>query len=136
MIRRPPRSTLFPYTTLFRSAWGLRRYLGTLLGRRLSVQARILGTVFWVVNPYVIVAGSTTPILLPYALMPWTLLAFVHSTRQPRSWRWPPAFAIGVFLQTGLKPRGGPFFPLPALPAPPGPPPHPGGRPRGEPWGP
>src|SRR5258708_11354316 len=31
MIRRPPRSTLFPYTTLFRSgpgcglAWGLRR---------------------------------------------------------------------------------------------------------------
>src|SRR3712207_7467653 len=28
MIRRPPRSTLFPYTTLFRSSWprhGLRR---------------------------------------------------------------------------------------------------------------
>src|SRR5438270_4799324 len=23
MIRRPPRSTLFPYTTLFRSCWGL-----------------------------------------------------------------------------------------------------------------
>src|SRR5260370_29922576 len=28
MIRRPPRSTLFPYTTLFRSlqAWALNRY--------------------------------------------------------------------------------------------------------------
>src|SRR5438034_11644767 len=25
MIRRPPRSTLFPYTTLFRSDWGLMR---------------------------------------------------------------------------------------------------------------
>src|SRR2546422_4938673 len=25
MIRRPPRSTLFPYTTLFRSRYGLRR---------------------------------------------------------------------------------------------------------------
>src|SRR5690242_21896980 len=25
MIRRPPRSTLFPYTTLFRSHWGLRK---------------------------------------------------------------------------------------------------------------
>src|SRR3712207_6927451 len=25
MIRRPPRSTLFPYTTLFRSAWALWR---------------------------------------------------------------------------------------------------------------
>src|SRR2546426_4500519 len=31
MIRRPPRSTLFPYTTLFRSRFrerGARRYLG------------------------------------------------------------------------------------------------------------
>src|SRR5438445_4874840 len=25
MIRRPPRSTLFPYTTLFRSSWRSRR---------------------------------------------------------------------------------------------------------------
>src|SRR3712207_6885833 len=25
MIRRPPRSTLFPYPTLFRSLWGLRQ---------------------------------------------------------------------------------------------------------------
>src|SRR5256885_16916977 len=24
MIRRPPRSTLFPYTTLFRSGWSMR----------------------------------------------------------------------------------------------------------------
>src|SRR5207244_13232973 len=28
MIRRPPRSTLFPYTTLFRSADGVERLLG------------------------------------------------------------------------------------------------------------
>src|SRR3712207_8090815 len=28
MIRRPPRSTLFPYTTLFRSGLGIR-YVGT-----------------------------------------------------------------------------------------------------------
>src|SRR3712207_8464005 len=26
MIRRPPRSTLFPYTTLFRSAWRKRAF--------------------------------------------------------------------------------------------------------------
>src|SRR3712207_9390157 len=34
MIRRPPRSTLFPYTTLFRSAivaWAGRRLLGQLV---------------------------------------------------------------------------------------------------------
>src|SRR5438874_11758642 len=37
MIRRPPRSTLFPYTTLFRSKVALEEALGTeamLLGRR------------------------------------------------------------------------------------------------------
>src|SRR3712207_8378015 len=28
MIRRPPRSTLFPYTTLFRSAWTWHHSLG------------------------------------------------------------------------------------------------------------
>src|ERR1022692_2095072 len=27
MIRRPPRSTLFPYTTLFRSRWGIGMFL-------------------------------------------------------------------------------------------------------------
>src|SRR3712207_6862482 len=41
MIRRPPRSTLFPYTTLFRSLWGCG---GPLLwrprGRHLLLQRR------------------------------------------------------------------------------------------------
>src|SRR2546426_6817882 len=34
MIRRPPRSTLFPYTTLFRSRAGARRDDGRLRGPR------------------------------------------------------------------------------------------------------
>src|SRR3712207_9522963 len=38
MIRRPPRSTLFPYTTLFRSvAFGPRAILFRLLGGEVSV---------------------------------------------------------------------------------------------------
>src|SRR2546426_6125726 len=36
MIRRPPRSTLFPYTTLFRSLANL--YFGQLMRRSLAVQ--------------------------------------------------------------------------------------------------
>src|SRR3712207_7811026 len=38
MIRRPPRSTLFPYTTLFRSAIAAprRRVVSTVTGRELS----------------------------------------------------------------------------------------------------
>src|SRR2546430_10467874 len=41
MIRRPPRSTLFPYTTLFRSHAQLRAKIPERsLGRRLAVLAR------------------------------------------------------------------------------------------------
>src|SRR5690242_21189008 len=36
MIRRPPRSTLFPYTTLFRSAWKVE-CVRIPLGRELAV---------------------------------------------------------------------------------------------------
>src|SRR5205807_6305103 len=32
MIRRPPRSTLFPYTTLFRSCFAVRDFTGFLAG--------------------------------------------------------------------------------------------------------
>src|SRR5256885_8772999 len=38
MIRRPPRSTLFPYTTLFRSIW-----MATASCRSLGRQASVLG---------------------------------------------------------------------------------------------
>src|SRR2546427_7684819 len=39
MIRRPPRSTLFPYTTLFRSTFG------AMVGRALIVAAGALGCI-------------------------------------------------------------------------------------------
>src|SRR3712207_8107104 len=40
MIRRPPRSTLFPYTTLFRSpSLDVRRLFAQPLDRRLEVEA-------------------------------------------------------------------------------------------------
>src|SRR2546426_11971856 len=38
MIRRPPRSTLFPYTTLFRSGDGQTGIVGTTLPTQLSVR--------------------------------------------------------------------------------------------------
>src|SRR3712207_8268057 len=41
MIRRPPRSTLFPYTTLFRSARGARR--DTAMSRVVLRVAQIVG---------------------------------------------------------------------------------------------
>src|SRR3712207_7296715 len=47
MIRRPPRSTLFPYTTLFRSEAG-KRYLGLVGGQQADV---VLDTSALVVKP-------------------------------------------------------------------------------------
>src|SRR3989449_3012307 len=45
MIRRPPRSTLFPYTTLFRSAWAARRRgeVGTRVDSQGAVPRRVSG---------------------------------------------------------------------------------------------
>src|SRR5256886_7885910 len=42
MIRRPPRSTLFPYTTLFRSQWALGGELAA--ARDVSLYYQPLGT--------------------------------------------------------------------------------------------
>src|SRR3989449_5183605 len=43
MIRRPPRSTLFPYTTLFRSVWAPRLFEPAMLDRLFTWTRRILG---------------------------------------------------------------------------------------------
>src|SRR5256885_3218856 len=45
MIRRPPRSTLFPYTTLFRSQDGRRQAAGPEEGVDVAVQQRLDGVV-------------------------------------------------------------------------------------------
>src|SRR2546430_5793163 len=44
MIRRPPRSTLFPYTTLFRSPWRTRRWFRKPSRRRWAYERRGAGT--------------------------------------------------------------------------------------------
>src|SRR3712207_8292688 len=58
MIRRPPRSTLFPYTTLFRSAqlpnsWASRESLKACSGRRpcVSIAAEGASIVCWQPRP-------------------------------------------------------------------------------------
>src|SRR3989449_7694149 len=57
MIRRPPRSTLFPYTTLFRSKTVKERILEYLAVRTLNPEAR--GSILCFVGPPRV--GKTSP---------------------------------------------------------------------------
>ncbi len=70
-------------------------------GQRSGPAGRVAAALLYVVNPYVVVAGATNPVLLPYALLPWLLLALARAVREPRSWRWPAAFALAFFACGG-----------------------------------
>src|SRR3989442_15996616 len=56
MIRRPPRSTLFPYTTLFRS-WGV--------------------TLYWAQTNSTVLQGEWWPFFFPGAALAFTVLGLV-----------------------------------------------------------
>jgi arabinofuranan 3-O-arabinosyltransferase len=77
---------------------------------------RVVAAVLYVVNPYVLVAGATTPVLLPYALLPWLLLTLGRSVHEPRSWRWPAAFALAFFASSGMNAGVVALFMLLAVP--------------------
>ena len=81
----------------------------------------VAGTVF-VANPYVVVAGTTQAILLPWALLPWQLLCLVHALRVPAGagrwarWRWPAGFALAFAATSGMNAGVVPLFQLVAVP--------------------
>ena len=84
------------------AGWGAVRLFDLLAGGRSSAAGRVATAATYVANPYVVVAGATTPVLVPYALLPWLLLALARAVRDPASWRWPAAFALVFFLMTGM----------------------------------
>src|SRR5437764_6169891 len=47
MLRRPPRSTLFPYTTLFRSAGGMGNFRGAALVALLLAEVEAVGGIWF-----------------------------------------------------------------------------------------
>jgi arabinofuranan 3-O-arabinosyltransferase len=84
------------------AGWGAMRLFHRLAGSRSRPIGRVITGVSYVANPFVIVSGSWMPTLLPYALFPWLLIALDRSVHQPRSWRWPAAFALVVFAMGGV----------------------------------
>jgi arabinofuranan 3-O-arabinosyltransferase len=77
---------------------------------------RVAAAAVYVANPYAVVAGATTPVLQPYALLPWLLVALAWSVRDRRSWRGPAAFALAFFLCGGTNAGVVPGFMLLAVP--------------------
>ena len=73
--------------------------------------------VAYVANPYVVVAGSTLAILLPYAFLPWLVYALLRAFEEPRSWRWPAVFGLCFALMSGANAGVVPLLQLIAVPA-------------------
>src|SRR3712207_9104449 len=88
MIRRPPRSTLFPYTTLFRSSPPVRRAGGAASGLRRGGRAR---------------RGAHRP--LDGALRRGGRGVRVPEARRGRQHREPPPLRRGHFAPRGLRLR-------------------------------
>jgi arabinofuranan 3-O-arabinosyltransferase len=115
---------------LLLGGWGAARLYRALRaergGRESDTGSLIAGIVF-VANPYVVVAGATQAILLPWALLPWQLLFLIRALRQPaargkgwastlHNWRWPAAVALTFFAMTGMNAGVVPLIQLPAVP--------------------
>src|SRR3712207_8152237 len=64
MIRRPPRSTLFPYTTLFRSTRPAQSALVPGLARDVAELTSVNVLVGWVESVAIVVAGAGSGLLI------------------------------------------------------------------------
>ena len=102
-------------------AWGAARLYRALrpAPERDPAGPLVAGTAF-VANPYVVVAGGTQAVLLPWALLPWQLLVLVYAlrddTRGWRAWRRPAAFSLVFFAMTGMNAGVIPLLQLAAVP--------------------
>src|SRR5438067_8212767 len=102
MIRRPPRSTLFPYTTLFRSvraclvipaAWTLFEWLRSWILTGFPWLSLGYAAVGWPMQGYAPVGGVFALSFLTLALA--GMLALI-ATRAPRRVHWLAALAVLV----------------------------------------
>ena len=97
------------------AGWGAATLLRT-VAPEAGPAGRVAAAAVYVANPYVVVAGATSPILQPYALLPWLLVALAWSVRDRRSWRGPAAFALAFFACGGTNAGVVPAFMLLAVP--------------------
>jgi arabinofuranan 3-O-arabinosyltransferase len=97
------------------AGWGAATLLRT-VAPEAGPAGRVAAATVYVANPYVVVAGATSPVLQPYALLPWLVVALAWSVRERRSWRGPAAFALAFFACGGTNAGVVPAFMLLAVP--------------------
>jgi arabinofuranan 3-O-arabinosyltransferase len=97
------------------AGWGAATLLRT-VAPEAGPAGRVAAATVYVANPYVVVAGATSPVLQPYALLPWLVVALAWSVRDRRSWRGPAAFALAFFACGGTNAGVVPAFMLLAVP--------------------
>src|SRR5205823_3265245 len=105
-------------------AWGAARLYRAIRPDREAREeiGPLAAGVAFVANPYVVVAGASQPVLLPWALLPWQLLCLVRALRQPPSarvlnrWKWPAAVALTFVALSGTNAGVVPVLQLVAVP--------------------
>jgi len=104
-------------------SWGAARLYCALRrdGRRGDPVGPVVAGAVFVANPYIVVAGATQAILLPWALLPWQLLCLVHAVRAGTrrgwpAWRWPAGFALAFAAMSGTNAGVVPLLQLLAVP--------------------
>lgn len=107
---------LWHVVLLVGGGWGAVRLVDRLSGGRAPEPARFAAAIVYVANPFVVAGASTTPVLLPYALLPWLILTFAGAVEDRRGWRKPAAFGLVFFLMGGQHAGVVPLFLLLAVP--------------------
>src|SRR2546430_7065042 len=87
MIRRPPRSTLFPYTTLFRSSERLLKGIGVSAG----IAVGPVVVVRWTLD------RKSTRLNSSHSQISYAVFCLKKKTRHPRRGRAPPAAPLPPF---------------------------------------
>lgn len=89
-----------------------RAILGETAGR---LAPRLAGAAY-LLNPYVVVAGASLPVIWPYALLPWQLWTAVRGMQTRLWWPWALAFAVTTFAMAGQNAGAVPALQLVATP--------------------
>jgi len=98
-------------------ALGARQFVRSVSRDRATRAGRVVAAIAYVANPYVIVAGSTLAILLPWALLPWFALAVLAGLRHQGAWRHPVIAGLAFAAMTGINAGVVPLMQLLVVPA-------------------